>query len=206
MQLLCVSVPAIGGASPPFELVLVAAKWLYSESLSVHEGGKSLLDPGVILNLTAVRVRRAEMLWCGCPQRTIPNVTPVRSTFPLTLELVSTFAHWSAALRANPVKNVGNDVFRCFQLLATLCAASEISPVGFDFRNSSLTGPQIEFSDGAPFVETALPTETFTNWAKSISSPRRTSPRSGMPSVHRWSVARGLRDGPQELPGNPAPQ
>src|ERR1700732_2151801 len=41
---------------------------------------KSLLHPGVTLNLTAVRVRRAEMLWCGCPQRTLPNVTPVRST------------------------------------------------------------------------------------------------------------------------------
>jgi hypothetical protein len=110
-----VSVPTSGGAPRPFGLVAVAAEWLYSESVSVHEGSKSLLDPGVILNLTAVRIRRAEVLWCGCPQRPLPNVTLVRSTFPLTLELFSTFAHRSAALRTNPVKNVGNDVFSCLQ-------------------------------------------------------------------------------------------
>jgi len=152
-----VSVPAIGGAPPPFELVLVAAKWLYSESLSVHEDSKSLLDPGVILNLTAVRVRRAEMLRCGCPQRTLPNVTPVRSTFPLTLELFSTFAHWSAALRANPVKNVGNDVFSCWQHCVRHLKSPRLDST-FVIRHS--LGSQIEFSDGAPFVETALPTET----------------------------------------------
>ena len=70
----------------------------------VHEGGKSLLHPSVILNLTALRVPRAEMLWCGCPHRALPNVTPVRSTIPLTLELFSTFAHRSAALRANQLR------------------------------------------------------------------------------------------------------
>ena len=123
----------------------------------VHEGGKSLLHPSVILNLTALRVPRAEMLWCGCPHRALPNVTSVRSTIPLTLELFSTFAHRSTALRANPVKNVGNDVFSCWQHCLRHLQSPRLDST-FVIRHS--LGSQIEFSDGAPFVETALLTET----------------------------------------------
>src|SRR5260370_40658268 len=124
----------------------------------VHEGGKSLLHPSVILNLTALRVPRAEMLWCGCPHRALPNVTPVRSTIPLTLELFSTFAHRSAPLRANPVKNVGNDVFSCWQHCVRHLQSPRLDST-FVIRHP-LGSSQTEFFDGAPFAETGLPTET----------------------------------------------
>jgi hypothetical protein len=51
---------------------------------------------------------------------------------------------------ANPVKNVGNDLFT----LAVLCAVSAIPSLGLDFRTSSLPG-LIRFSGGAPFVDAA---------------------------------------------------
>ena len=44
---------------------------------------------------------------------TFPKVAPVRSTFTLTLELLSATPHSSAALGTYPVTNVGNDFFAC---------------------------------------------------------------------------------------------
>jgi hypothetical protein len=84
-------------------------------------------------------------LWCGCPQRTLPNVTPVLSTSPLTLELFSTFAHRSATLRANPVKNVGNDVFSCWQHCVRHLNSPRLDST-FVIRHS--LGSQIGFAGG----------------------------------------------------------
>jgi hypothetical protein len=52
------------------------------QNLSPFTKAVSLLDPGVILNVTAVRVRRAEMLRCSClsdPKRHV-------SSFDIPLE------------------------------------------------------------------------------------------------------------------------
>jgi hypothetical protein len=69
----------------------------------------------------------------------LPNVAPVRSTFPFTLKCIGMPAHPSAAFRANPVQNVRNDVFSCRQhCVRHVQSSSLISP---NSSNQTLSPP-----------------------------------------------------------------